>query len=341
MSMYELFDLYEKKKPEIRMDAGQLDIPPDSRIVEELRKYMDEFKYAPTSGLEELRGKIAEIHGVEASETVVVPGAKFGIAALLHGVKDVTLIAPHWPGYRHIAELNKANLHVIRTSLEHGWMPDEEFEVKGALVINYPNNPTGVVADKRFLEFLRESTRGLIVSDETYSDIYYDGKPASIIDLNFENCALVYSFSKTFSFPALRLGYVIAPRDVVKKVVEYIRATVTCVSPFIQRAAILALELKNEIGEKIRKTLHERVKVFSSTLGSCGFRFLEPRGAFYFFIDVEEDGTVFSRRLLDKGVSVFPGEFFGEYRTFIRASLTVPREKLVKAAKLFCEVARN
>ncbi len=339
--MYELFDLYEKKKPEIRMDAGQLDIPPDSRIVEELRKFMDEFKYAPTSGLEELREKIAEIHGVEASETVVVPGAKFGVAALLHGVKDVTLIAPYWPGYRHIAELNEANLHIIKTSLERGWMPDGRFEVKGVLVINYPNNPTGVVADKRFLEFLRESTQGLIVSDETYSDIYYDGKPASIIDLNFENCALVYSFSKTFSFPALRLGYVVAPRDIVKKVVEYVRATVTCVSPFIQRAAILALELKEEIGRRIREILYERVKMFSSVLDPCGFRFLEPKGAFYFFIDVEEDGTVFSKRLLDRGVSVFPGEFFGGYKTFVRASLTVPREKLVKAAKLFCEVAQR
>ncbi|RLE66832.1 MAG: hypothetical protein DRJ47_01565 [Thermoprotei archaeon] len=115
---------------------------------------------------------------------------------------------------------------------------------------------------EKLVKELCEKTSGYILSDETYIDIHFDKKPISIIDVCFDRCALIYSFSKTFAYPSLRLRYVVAPREIVKKIVEFIRATITCVPAFIQKAGVTALDLRKEVAEKTRNIIRARAETF-------------------------------------------------------------------------------
>lgn len=346
--IYEFFAELNRMDPPIRLDAGQPDLPPHPEILETLRREIRSLGYAPSRGLDELRERIAEIHGVEPREVVITPGSKAAIAAAIHAARTVGVVAPSWPGYRMAAGFFGRRVCLAEARPEDGWLPDFtllEGEVD-TLVVNYPHNPTGAVLREDKLRELLDvaEDRGLVlVSDEAYRDYTYSGDELVMIDHRFEKTLTVYSFSKTFSLPGLRIAYAVGDPALVDKVHGFVKAAYTSVPVFAQKAALKALELREEVARRVRAVMVERIRVFRDALDPGVFDYWEPKGAFYVFLRVRTgvEGSELARKLAEKGVGVFPGEAFGEeYVEYIRVSLTRPAGELALAAKIMSEVAR-
>lgn len=325
-NVYEFFNKISSLKPGIRLDAGQPDISVDKRIIEEavgsLRR--GETGYTKTPGLDELREKIAEVEGVGKDDIIVGNGSKILIASQILRAKRVGIISPHWQAYESIAREFGKDVKIFKTSFEDGWEPEMERLDVDLLVLNYPNNPTGKILPKdklREILEMAEEEKVKVLSDEIYSDIAF--KPFTPARELYDNVVTVKGFSKLFAMTGFRLGYAIAQREEINAMRRFLEATTTCVPVFVQRAGVKALEIREEVKKRVVKIYKERVRLASRILRD--FKFYEPDGAFYLFVKTEVDGLSFAERLLERGVSVFPGVAFGGYRNFIRISLVDPR----------------
>lgn len=322
-SVYEFFNRISEVNPKIRLDAGQPDIPVREEIIEETIKSLrrGETGYTSTSGIQELREAIADLEGVSPEEIVVGPGAKILIAAEIAAAKRVAVVSPHWNAYSLIANQFGKEVVLIRTTLEEGWTPSLEELNADLLILNYPNNPTGRVLSRSELKGIvevAEESRIKVLSDEVYADLsFVDFTPVREL---YENTVTVKGFSKLYSMTGFRLGYALAEKKEAARIRRFIESTATCVPPFVQRAGLKALELREEIVEAVKGEYQRRVSIASRILRGLEFR--EPEGAFYIFLRVPGDGVEFAERLLQKGVSVFPGAAFGPYEDFIRVSLS-------------------
>ncbi|MBP1912805.1 pyridoxal phosphate-dependent aminotransferase [Thermococcus stetteri] len=320
---YEFFNRINGVNPEARLDAGQPDIPVREDIIEETIESLrrGETGYTSTEGMAELRERIAEIEGVSADEVIVGPGAKILIAAEIAAAKRVAVISPHWNAYSLISRQFGKEVNVIKTSLEDGWTPRVEEIDAELLILNYPNNPTGRVLAESELRSILEAAeeRGIkVLSDEVYAELSFKQfTPAREL---YDNVVTVKSFSKLYSMTGFRLGYAISERDEIRRIQRFIESTVTCVPPFIQRAGLKALELREELSKEVREVYRRRVRMALKILR--GLDFLEPEGGFYIFLRVPMDSVIFAERLLSRGVAVFPGVAFGDYPNFIRISLS-------------------
>lgn len=330
-NIYEFFDKLSNFKLKIRLDAGMPDVPVDDRIISALVKSLNrgETNYVSVNGINELREKIAEIHGVEVNEVIIGPGSKFLVASQVRYANKLGIISPYWPGYVRIAEEFDKYIHFLRANIKNGWRPNfNKMPVDiDTIIINYPNNPTGIILSRDHLEELIDMARHrriLVISDEIYRDIFFEEKPPSIIDYNYENSVFIHSFSKTFSMAGFRIGYAIAERKIIKQIRRFLEGTITCMPEFVQRAALKALELRDEISEKVRKIYKKRLELALKNINKEIYEFIEPSGAFYIFLHVKSDtpGLELTYKLAKEGVGVFPGIAFGNYNNYIRISLT-------------------
>ncbi|MHA1593569.1 MAG: pyridoxal phosphate-dependent aminotransferase [Candidatus Baldrarchaeia archaeon] len=333
-NVYEFFNKLSESDVEIRLDAGQPDIRVDERIIgamfDSIRR--GETEYVSTVGIRELRERIAELYDVDAEEVIISPGSKLLIASQVFFSRKIAVIAPFWPAYVHMASLFGKKIQVLETSMEGRWVPDftEMDDEVDLVIINYPNNPTGVALPRSKMRELLDvaSERGItVVSDEVYRDILFNSRFSSILDFNYEKGVFVHSFSKTFSMTGFRIGFAIANREIIKKIQRFIEATVTCVPGFVQAAALKALEVIDEVRRIVSDIYKRRVEAAKKTLGRKFFEFVEPDGAIYIFPKIKAgiSGTEFTYKLLKQGVSVFPGEAFGNYKQFVRVSLVSDR----------------
>jgi len=322
-NVYEFFNRINEVNPAIRLDVGQPDIPVRGEIIEETIRALREGEtgYTSTSGMAELREAIAEAEGVSPEEVLVGPGAKILIAAEIAMAERIAVVAPHWNAYVLMADQFGKTVEVIETGLENGWRPSPEELNADLLILNYPNNPTGRVLSrselKEILELAEESGTK-VLSDEIYAELsFVDFTPVREL---YDNVVTVKGFSKLYSMTGFRLGYAIADEKEVARIRRFIESTVTCVPPFVQRAGLKALKLREELMNEVREEYRRRAKLASEILRGLDFR--EPEGAFYLFLRVPGDGLEFAERLLNRGVSVFPGVAFGPYGDFIRVSLS-------------------
>ncbi len=346
-NIYDFFNRLNRLNVPIRMDAGQVDIPPHPELLKVLRNEVHRLEYTSYRGISELREKIAEIHKVDINEVVVIPGAKFGVAAMVYKAKRIGLIAPYWPGYLFAIEFFRKPYSILETRLEDFWQPAFGLinEKVDTLLINYPNNPTGVtlLKDKvRELLDIASERKLTIVSDEIYRDLIYDGSDFTIIECNLENTISVYSFSKTFSMPGLRLGYAIGDRRLIEAVEKFIQAVYTSTPVFAQKAAIKALELKDIIVKQLREIFRRRIEIFKKNIDPRKYDYVTPSGAFYVFLRAKNSNTSgvdLAYKLMYRGVGVFPGIAFGDsYYNYIRISLVCPEKKISEGAKKLSEV---
>jgi len=336
-NVYEFFNKISSLNPKIRLDAGQPDIRVDERIIEEAVSSLKrgETGYTKTPGLDELREKIAEVESVEKENVIVGNGSKILIASQILRAKRVGIISPHWQAYESIAKEFGKEVKIFKTSLEEEWEPRIEGLDVDLLILNYPNNPTGKILPREKLKEIFEVAKDenvKVLADEIYSDIAF--KPFTPARELYDNVVTIKGFSKLFSMTGFRLGYAIAQREDIKAMQKFLEATTTCVPIFIQRAGVKALEIREEVKKEVVKIYEERAKLASRILK--GFEFYEPDGAFYLFVKTGTDGLSFAEKLLEKGVSVFPGIAFGDYRDFIRISLV--SSKLEEGLKIIREV---
>jgi len=339
-NVYEFFNKISSLNPKIRLDAGQPDINADKRIIEKAVSSLKrgETGYTKTPGLDELREKIAEVEGVEKESVIVGNGSKILIASQILRARRIGVISPYWQAYESIAKEFGKGVKIFKTSLEDGWEPKIERLNVDLLILNYPNNPTGKILPREKLKEILETAEDedvKVLADEIYSDIAF--KPFTPARELYDNVVTVKGFSKLFAMAGFRLGYAIAQREDIKAMQKFLEVTTTCVPIFIQKAGVKALEIREEVKKRVVKIYEERARLASRILKGT-FEFYEPDGAFYLFVRIGIDGLSFAEKLLEKGVSVFPGIAFGDYRDFIRISLVSSRLeeglKIIKEVKL-------
>lgn len=301
----------ESARPLHRLDVGDPDVPPPPELLQALAR-PGRLGYGPPEGLPEFREAVAEVFGVEPSEVVAVAGARHGLAALMWHFRKARLMTPrpYYPGYLEIAEVFDIGLQVV-----------DGLTDRGVYVVNYPNNPTGAVLPRDRVKELVDVAE-FVISDEIYRDIVFT-EFTSPLQLG-GNVAVVYSFSKVFSVPGLRIGAVVAPRDLARAVARFNRATVNTPPVASQRAVLAALGGLRRRSAEVSGIYRRRAEAALAALRLPAAR---PGGAFYLFPRAAPDCA---ERALERGVSVMPGALYGAPR-HVRIALVEPEERLVEA----------
>ncbi len=340
----------------IRLDVGEPDFRPPRRVLEGCAEALYGFKthYTEPRGIPELTGAlrqyVAKKQHFDAGpeEVMATPSGRFAVYAALASTvgegESAVVIEPNWPAYTDIlASLHATPIHV-HTELDAAWNPSLE-EVKTAirantkaLVLNYPNNPTGKVIAPRLFREISElaDDRGLtVISDETYNEYSYRPCP-SILDRPPKKFVLTASFSKTWAMTGFRVGYAISSKEMIASMAKIASLTLTSVPEFIQYGAIRALEADSDLRRNVR-TMKERIGAVAKAIDQIdSLEYVKPDGSMYFFPalkDYEGTGDSFAHQLLGKGVSVTPGSSFGDYPKFFRISLGQPKEVLLEGVR--------
>lgn len=325
--------------------------------------------YTENSGLLDLKKlivkKLDEENNlkVDNKNIIVTTGAKYAIylalQALINEGDEVIVLDPYWVSYYEQIRLAGGIPKVIQTAEDDNFKVDvKELEkhissrVRG-IILNYPSNPTGVSYTPQELGVIGDLAvkKGLfVISDEIYEYFNYTGqKHVSLASLSpkvFDHVITVNGFSKAYSIPGWRVGYVAAREDIVKKMDEIQSHSTSNPNTIAQMACIASLKGSRSYVEKMVAEFKERRDYLVKALnGLHGFRCQNPDGAFYVFPNIqyylgkEVGGQVptnsieFSRIVLEKAhVSVVPGSAFGK-EGYIRLSYTQPVSRLEEAVR--------
>ena len=212
-----------------------------------------------------------------------------------------------------------------------------------ALVLSYPNNPTGATMTRqqmRPIARLAEREDLLVIADEVYAELTYDGEPVSFAAMPGmrERTVLLNGFSKAFAMTGWRLGWAAAPADIIEAMTKIHAYTMMCVSASAQEAGAEALRSGGGEIARMRQEYNQRRRMVVGRLNAMGLRCFEPRGAFYAFPSIEATGLTceeFCERLLrEEKVAVVPGSAFGECgEGYIRCSYAASLAELEEALK--------
>ncbi len=298
--------------------------------------------YTSSRGLPDLRqaaaSKLLRDNGLTydpAGEILVTHGGihayYLAMQSILNPGDEVLVPDPAWATHANMVTMLRGGVVRVPAPAENGFIPPMEAWAKAltphtrAIVINYPSNPTGAYPSREYLSQLQAfaAEHNLwIVSDEVYENLYYANKPASAgaIPGAKERTILVHSLSKTYAMTGWRVGYLAAPAQVIENALKAGQHSITCVAPFVQKAAAFALTDPGvqQAAADMRVAYARRralVLRLAAEYGSEKVRVTPPMGAFYFFLDFRPLGRPsleICERLLDEaGVGLVPGSAFG------------------------------
>ena len=295
--------------------------------------------YTESRGIRPLREGIArmlwEDRGIAcaADNILMAPGGKYAIYETVRTLIDpgegqeVLILNPGWVSYAPIVsaaggvpvgvELHfEENYHITREALGKTVSPRTRL-----LIINYPNNPTGCVLSREEAECIADFALDhelLVLSDEVYSTIVYDGAESvslASIARAADHVITVNGFSKSAAMTGWRLGYICAPREIVDMVQKLNQHTMSCLSDFSMEAALEALQCKDEMAAMV-ESYRRRRDFFAAGLNRIpGVTCHVPKGTFYAWAKVDLAGKN-SREIADylleeAGVATVPGDAYG------------------------------
>ncbi len=321
--------------------AGEPDFDSPAHVKAAAKKALDEgkTKYGPAAGEPKLRQAIADklqrennLH-YQAENIIVTNGGKHSLfnlmQALIEPGDEVIIPAPYWVSYPEMVKLVGGNPVIVMTDQTNGYKIKPEI-LRSAItphtklfVLNSPSNPTGMVYTPEEIKALAEvivEKDILVVSDEIYEKILYDGaEHLSIGSLNdeiFARTIVSNGFAKGYSMTGWRLGYLAAPVELIKAATTVQGHSTSNVCTFAQYGAIAALEESQDCVEEMRQAFAKRRKVMLERINAIpGLSCAQPSGAFYLFPDISETGLKsleFCKTLLDEHqVAIIPGVAFG------------------------------
>ncbi|HEX9664989.1 MAG TPA: aminotransferase class I/II-fold pyridoxal phosphate-dependent enzyme [Thermodesulfobacteriota bacterium] len=334
-------------------------ITPDFMIEETTRALKEGYvRYDPGPGLAELREVIAEEmtrrgRKTSADEVIVTAGAKQSLnMSLLTFLEDGDEVVFPNPGYPPDEVWAKyAGAHIKHTPLTK---PDWQFDVgklehmitpkTKLLIINTPQRPNGHLVEnpEEIAEMCFRHKQVMVISDEIFSHIVYDGKrhiSISSVPGMEERTIVIDTFSKTYAMTGWRIGWTVAPRPVIEKLSIFLQDTITNVAAFIQRAAYAAMTGPHEWVEEKRKLLQKKRDMMVAGLNSIpGIECDTPSGAFYAFPDITGTGLTsqeFTTSLIeDSGVAVVAGTAFGtQGEGYVRVTYATSDEDIDEGIK--------
>ena len=333
----------------ISLGIGEPDFDTPAHIVEAAEQALRDghTHYVPAPGIPPLRDAVSEFLGKHGrlrcapDQVVVTPGAKpvmfYAIMALCQEGDEVLYPDPGFPMYESIANFAGAKPVPIRLREKNQFRIDpDELETlvtdrTKLLILSSPENPCGSALTREDCERIASIALDrdlMVLSDEVYWAIRYDGEHASVLDVDgmAERTILLDGWSKTFAMTGWRLGFGVFPPELVEPVTRLVINTVSCTSAFSQHAAIAALTGPWEPVEEMVAEFRQRRDVIVDGLNRLpGISCVEPGGAFYVFPNVTGTGgsskEVEEHFLEQAGVATVSGTAFGQHgEGYIRLS---------------------
>ena len=364
-----LFAELDRKKEEVRargvdiidLGVGDPDRPTPKFIVDRMKREAAvpaNHQYPSYEGLPEFRAAAAKwcrrrfnVSLDPSSEVVALIGTKEGIAHFplaFVNPGDVVLVPD--PGYPvfHIATMFAGGKsHFMPLLRENGFLPDLDAIPRSVLAktkilfINYPNNPTSAVADRKFFRKvlgLAEEHNLIVAHDAAYSEIYFDGnRPMSILELPGakKRCIEFHSLSKTYNMTGWRIGFAVGNLELVAGLGKVKTNVDSGAFQAVQGAGIEAMESDDEAIDSIRRTYQDRRDVLVPGLRALGLDPVFPKATFYVWIPVPKGYTSasFCAHLLEKtGIVTTPGSGFGKSgEGYVRIALTKGKGRIREA----------
>jgi aspartate aminotransferase len=344
----------------IHLELGEPDFHPAAPVVDAVRAAVSagRDRYVSPRGIPALREAIAEYLRrtrsltVSPEQVLVAPGCKMALSlammALIERGDEVLYPDPGFPIYPSFTRGLEGRAVAFFLREKNQFQPDVA-EIAGkisprtkVLIFNSPNNPTGTVFSERTLRqiaALAEEHDLWIISDEIYARILFEREYKSIWALPgmAGRTIIIDGFSKSFAMTGWRLGYAVAPNEIVDAMDLLVLNTFTCAAEFTQVAAIEALRDSTGAVEAMVQEYRQRRDLFVSRLSRIpGFRCQPPDGAFYAWVNIEETGMsaeqVATVLLEEAGVAAIAGAAFGQAgKNFVRFSLVGERNQLEEA----------
>ena len=354
-------ELQDQGKLVYNLTAGQLPFRPDGRFVECVQKelaFLKSYQYCPVAGFNELRTKV--LNYIQSSREVEFPkdtqfdvlisnGAKHSLTNILMTLIDpgdeVILLAPYWVSYSQMVNLCDGVSIVVGSNVYDCFTPSIDDIRKSlshktkAIILNSPNNPTGTHYSKEWMEefgkLMLEHPDVWIVSDEIYFELYYfDPKPVYFYQMFPEllkRTVIVDGISKTLACTGLRVGYAVAPKELVALMTRLQGQTTSGASSLIQRALVnFDFGLQHDFLGPIKGHLRHNSKIIRENYRKANLdsEWYQTTAAFYYLVDFtrtplmnkfkqnEEDfndyATDICNLLLEQdGLVMVPGTDFG------------------------------
>jgi acetylornithine aminotransferase len=283
------------------------------------------------------------------AEIVPTLGSKeaiFNFAQMALGDRRLVAVPePAYPVYERGALFAGAEIVTVPLREEDGWLPDLDafaaWDEIGVFWTCYPNNPTGATAPLAFYSELAGRAREhdfLLCSDEAYSELWFGEPPASALQLaDRQNVVVFNTLSKRSSMTGYRCGFICAPRDVADALRTFRPSTGTAPQEFVQTAGIAAYGDEAHV-EAVREVYREKRDVLLPVLEAKGLRLAGGDATFYLWLAVDGPSESFAHRLLEHGVLVAPGSFFGPAgEGYVRIALVPTHEDCRRAAEILKE----
>jgi len=354
------FDLASGMKGVISLGVGEPDFVTPWHIREAGVYSLEKgyTNYTSNCGLEELRREISrylyerfQLKYDYSREIIVTVGASEAIDIALRCVlepgDEVIIPEPCFVSYKPCTIMAGGVPKIISTKeADHFKLMPGDLEKavtprSKVLLLSYPNNPTGAVMTAQELQAVAEVVEKhdlLVIADEIYSELTYDGEHVSFASLPGmqERTVLVNGFSKSFAMTGWRIGYAAAPEEIAAAMLKIHQYTIMCAPIMGQMAAIEAL--KNGEGEikRMAGQYDQRRHLIVNGLNQIGLSCFEPKGAFYAFPSIKSTGMSsqeFCAQLLkEEKVAVVPGDAFGQCgEGYIRCSYAASVEQITEA----------
>lgn len=334
-------------------------------IAELVRGGGDVHGYTTAAGLVSLRTAIADdlnarfdAH-MSAGRLYVTCGAAAGLAISLRAVllpgDEVVVLAPFFPEYRVFVEASGGVLKVVPPRQGDFQLDESAFAAAlsdrtKAVIVNSPNNPSGVVLSRESLERLSELMRRhgektgktlYLICDEPYRELVYDGSEVPYVPAIYDDTIVCYSFSKSMSIPGERIGYIALGagltdwQDVYASVLGAGRALGYVNPPSLfQRVVEKCLGHTSDVSQ-----YRENRDLLCGMLRGLGFECVEPQGAFYLFMrSPEPDAKAFSERAKRHELMLVPGDDFG-CPGYVRIAYCVSKELIERSRPAFAALA--
>lgn len=352
---------------------GNPSVPAPAAVKDAIREILDQedslmvHGYMSNVGYQDVRQAVAESlnrrFGTDFHENniIMTVGAAGGLnvilKTLLNPGDEVLTFAPYFTEYGNYVANYDGKLVVVSPNTVDFQPNLKEFAEKitpktKAVIVNNPNNPTGVVYSaetcREMSRILREKqhefgTDIYLISDEPYRELAYDGVEVPYLTEYYANTVVCYSWSKSLSLPGERIGYLVIPNELSDYELVYAAAGIaTRVSGFVnapslmQRAVARCLEAQTDIEayNRNREALYQGLK-------SCGFDCIKPQGAFYLFVKTPtEDEKEFVERAKKYHILVVPGSSFA-CPGYVRIAYCVSYETIIHSLPYFKELAEE
>ena len=361
--------------PVVQLQVGDPDFATPPAVLEAAFTAMQNglTHYAPSRGYPDLRSAAASRlnfdNGLSYDPETEILATHGGIHAyylamqsILNPGDEVLIPDPSWATHANMATMLRGKVIRIPAPPENSFIPPIEAWEKAltpkthVIVLNYPSNPTGAYPSREYLRELQDFAaehKLWVVNDAVYENLYYGEKPTSVgvFPGAKERTILVNSLSKTYAMTGWRVGYLAAPKWVIDNAIKAGQNSITCVAPFVQKAAAFALSDEGmQIAAAEMRAAYARrrdlVLRIAAKYESEKVLVTPPMGAFYFFFDFRPLGMtsleICERILEEAGVGLVPGSAFGEMgEGFVRMTIAASDETVETGFRAIMEWAEK